>query len=167
MLNRTSAKAFQGAVISFFLGSSWVWAAPAPKGPPDETTITSDQMELIDNASRTVFTGNVVLKSESYVLNADKMTRYRTTGIVEAEGHVVGTWTKPTGEKTKATGDYARYNPQTEIAELWGDPGRQITLDWQDRRGSGRFVSDRALVNVSPRRARLIDRVRGHVIPAP
>ena len=196
-----------------------------------ETTITSDQMELIDNGAQTVFTGHVVLQQSPYVMTADRMTRLRDTGIVEADGHIVGTWLKPTGEKTVAVGDRARYNPQAQTTELWKAPRlthwdtakdptpmvataerfiahhdsqmlfgkknvvirrgtdfesrsdeaqfdqtaqvihlwgkRRTELAWNDTQGSGRFFSDRALLYLSPRRARLMDHVTGHVIPAP
>jgi LPS export ABC transporter protein LptC len=187
-------------------------------------------MELINNGAKSVFTGHVQLIKEAYVLTADRMTRIESTGLVEAEGHIVGTWLKPTGEKTTATGEEARYNPQTQTTELWKDARlmhwesasdpqplvvtaerfiahhdehsleaqndvtirragmfeshsdaakylqneevihlwgeRKTTIQVVDAQGSGNFLSDRAQLYLSPRRARLIDQVTGHLIPA-
>src|SRR5271170_6278921 len=57
----------------------------------EQATITSDQMELVDNGAQSVFTGHVVLTRAPYVLTAQRMTRVQATGIVEAHGHIVGT----------------------------------------------------------------------------
>ena len=148
---------------------------------------------------------------------------------MDADGHIIGTWVKPTGEKTVATGGKARYRPREQTTELWDFPRlthwdtiqdtapmvvtaerfiahhdtqmlfarqkvtiqrgndfksqsdeaqfdqklrvihlwgkRQTVIDWKDRQGSGHFLSDRALLFMSPKRARLIDHVTGHVIP--
>ncbi len=195
-----------------------------------QATITSDEMELINNGERTVFTGHVVLTRTPYVLTAEKMIRYKD-GIVDVEGKVVGTYTGEKGEKTQAAGQKARYNPQAETTELWGKPklthwqsstdpaplvvtarrfidyhdkrqlhamdnveirqadtflaqsdraqfdettkilslwgDRQTVIDFKDPKGSGHFLSDRARLYVSPKRAQLLDRVTGHIIPAP
>jgi lipopolysaccharide transport protein LptA len=220
-----------------------VWISPArgqesdkgtlPAAPAQsDATISSDEMELINNGERTVFSGHVVLTRTPYVLTADKMTRYKD-GIVEGEGHIVGSWSQDKGEKTQATGQQARYNPQAQTTELWGHPKlshwesasdtaplevttqrfivyhdkrqlhavddvkirradtflaqsdraqfdettkilslwcqgqNQTVIDFKDPKGSGHFLSDRARLYVSPKRAQLLDRVTGHIIPVP
>jgi lipopolysaccharide export system protein LptA len=204
-------------------------STPAPSA--EDATITSDQMELFDNGTKTVFTGHVVLERSPYVMTADRMTRYQATGIVEAENHVVGTWIKPTGEMTKAVGGRARYDPQAQTTDLWETPSlthwdtakdptplvvtaerfiahhdtqmlfakedvtirrgtvfqthsdqaqfdqkmqvihlwgsHKTAIQWEDAQGSGHFLSERALLYLSPKRARLMDNVTGHVIPSP
>lgn len=142
-------------------------AAPASSGSANEATISSDQMELIHNGEQTIFTGHVILERTPYTLKADRMTRYQSTGLADAEGKVVGTWVKPKGEAATTQGDYARYNPQTEMAELWAKPGRQITVDWKDAQGTAHFQGDRGVLFLASKRVRLIDRVTGHVIPTP
>src|SRR5271165_6886750 len=71
----------------------------------EETTITSDQLELVDNGAKSVFTGHVTLTRAPYVLTADRMVRTKTTGLVVADGHILGTWLKESGEKTTAVGE--------------------------------------------------------------
>src|SRR5579864_7779438 len=74
--------------------------------PPSnaEATITSDQLELLDNGARSVFTGHVVLKQDPYLLLADRMIQTKATGIVDAYGHIQGTWITDKGEKVLAEG---------------------------------------------------------------
>jgi lipopolysaccharide export system protein LptA len=209
--------------------ASWLWAAEAV--PASEATISSDEMELIDNGSKTVFNGHVLLSRPPYEMKADKMTRVQADGVVEAEGNIIGLWKNPAGDKVKAVGHHARYSPQVQTLELWGDPRltrwespkdqtplivtadrfiahndthmiqaetrvvfkrgmafqamsdhaqfdqtdgvlhlwgtRQVDTLWGDARGTGRFLSDRALLYQNPRRARLMDHVTGHIVPAP
>ena len=92
-------------------------AIPVPG--TNEATITSDQLELINNGALSVFTGHVQLTQVPYVLTADRMTRLEASGLVEAEGHIIGTWLKSTGEKTTAIGEQARFDPRTQTTELW------------------------------------------------
>src|SRR5258708_4090160 len=231
-MGKRSCRLWVGACL-FILspgGRSWAaWTEPTPS--TGETTITSDEMELIHNGGETILTGHVILIRPPYQMKADRMIRYKETGIVEAEGNVIGTWDKPTGERVEAVGAYARYTPQAQTTELWGaarlshwdnatDPtplivtaerfvahhdteivdgethvffrrgtsfqahsdraqfdGKGQVLNlwgtqqtdtlWADPRGSGRFLSDRVLLYLSPRRARLLDHVTSHVIPTP
>ena len=228
MLNHKPTRRF-GIILGLFFLASGLRAQEAVMPAAEEATITSDQLELVDNGSKSVFTGHVTLTRSPYVLTADRMVRTKATGIVEAEGHIVGTWLKTSGEKTTAIGERGRYNPQADTTELWKharlthwetvkdtapltvtadkfvahhdqqvllaehhviirhgttfeshsdeakyDQQQQVihlwgehrtSLQWVDAQGSGHFLSDRALLYVSPKRARLIDNVTGHVIP--
>src|SRR5438552_619671 len=96
-----------------------VYGAAPPSAP--EATITSDELEILNNGAKTVFTGHVILKQVPYVLLADRMVQTKATGIVEAAGHIHGTWTGPSGEKIVATGTHARYTPAAKSIELWDD----------------------------------------------
>src|SRR5436190_24189136 len=94
-----------GWVVPVWASGNDPQASPAASSP--EATISSDQLELIDNGSKTVFTGHVLLEQAPYVLKADRMTRYQSNGLVEGEGHVHGTWINPAGGKTEARGEHA------------------------------------------------------------
>ncbi|MFA5975881.1 MAG: LptA/OstA family protein [Elusimicrobiota bacterium] len=223
--------------VRFFLGFLGVAACLSAGGPLRavepalEATITSDELQMQDNGAQTIFTGNVVLIQSPYRLEADRMQRTKATGLVQARGHVRGTWISDSGEKIVATGQHARYDPNEEISELWGEPEvtrwetprdtcpvvlnaeriiaqqRQKTILAQqnvrirqgtrlltrseqgqysqtdktihlwgkkgvfihvkDTRGSADFTSNRGWVLLDPKEARLIDNVRGHVIPNP
>jgi lipopolysaccharide transport protein LptA len=199
--------------------------------PPatNQATITSDEMEVVNNGDQTIFRGHVVLTQAPYGMTSDQMVRYKDTGVVEAEGHVIGTWVKPTGEKLVAQGKKARYNPNDQTTELWSEAKlsrwetvrdtapvvvtadrfiahndqrtlfardhvhiqqgtdfstysdaakyvdkdqaiylwskKKTVVDWRDAQGSGHFLSDRAVLYMSPRRVRLEEDVKGHVIP--
>src|SRR5439155_10293555 len=64
-----------------------------------EATIASDELELRNNGEVTIFKGHVILKQDPYQVSSDRMVRTKATGIVEAAGHVKGTWISPKGEK--------------------------------------------------------------------
>jgi lipopolysaccharide transport protein LptA len=200
--------------------------------PPSnaEATITSDQLELLDNGARSVFTGHVVLKQDPYLLLADRMIQTKATGIVDAYGHIHGTWITDKGEKVLAEGAQARYIPSEQTTELWGRPRLtrwETALDtapvtitavrfiarqkenamwaidrvymrqgtgvwaksdeakydqnaevihlwgkkhrthvyWSDTKGIADFESDRGWLCLAPKKARLMDRVHGHITP--
>jgi lipopolysaccharide export system protein LptA len=133
----------------------------------NDATLSSDEMELINQGSKAVFTGHVILEKPGYELRANRMTRTEKTGLVEAEGKIHGIWNNPDGGKLEAFGDHGRYDPQTDIAELWTNPSKQVAVNWKDAKGSAHFLSDRAILYVSSRSVRLADRVTGHVVPAP
>jgi lipopolysaccharide export system protein LptA len=105
-----------GALTGLASGARALESAPPVK---PEATITSDEMEVVNNGARTIFRGHVVLKEVPYELHADRMERTRATGVVQAWGHIVGTWVKPEGEKGMAEGDRARYDPADETTEWW------------------------------------------------
>ena len=130
-----------------------------------EATIASDELELRNNGEVTIFKGHVVLKQDPYQVSSDRMVRTKATGIVDATGHVKGTWVSPQGEKVQVTGDTARYDPASDTLEIWG-PGRvQVQLDGE--KGKAHFFGDRGWVFTrQPGRAKLIGHVTGHLIPA-
>jgi len=107
-------------LLSCLSNAFWVRAAMPPT-TASETTITSDELEILDNGAQTVFTGHVVLTQDPYQLFADRMTQIKATGIVEAKGHIRGTWKGDKGERSVATGANARYTPAEKVTELWGD----------------------------------------------
>src|SRR4051812_11012292 len=84
-------------VLAVCLGS----AAIAGAVKKDDATISSDAMEILNNGARTVFSGHVILEKQSYRLTANRMTREQSTGLVQAEGNVIGTWVNLSGEKTE------------------------------------------------------------------
>jgi lipopolysaccharide export system protein LptA len=132
-----------------------------------EATITSDEMELIDNGKTTVFHGHVVLDRPPYKLRANKMTRFQDSEIVDVEGNVIITGVSPEGEQTEARGQFGRYNPATDTADLWTRPQEKVMVKWEDAGGQGQFFSEKARVYISQKRARLMNAVTGHIIPAP
>jgi lipopolysaccharide export system protein LptA len=227
MSNRTKIR-FVMALTACLL-SSRAGFADVPAG--SEATISSDEMELLNNGAMTIFSGHVVLERPPYVLKADRMTREKTSGVVQSQGHIVGTWTQENGQKTVAEGSRASYVPGTETTELWGNPrvrhwdnaadmtplevtadrfiaqqreqmlyaktnvwirrGTQVQarseegqldqaqqvvqltgrtpvqIDWADAQGTAHFTGERAVLYLSPRHARLMDNVKGHIVPAP
>src|ERR1700722_19931320 len=78
-------------------------------GYSKEATITSDDLELQNNGEQTIFTGHVILTQDPYKIHADRMVRTKATEIIDADGHVVGTWVSPKGEKVRVLGEKARY----------------------------------------------------------
>lgn len=61
--------------------------------------------------------------------------------------------------------DFARYDRAAGTLTLWGRA--PVDMSIQDGKGTGHFTSERAVMNLNPRRARLTGNVRGHVIPEP
>jgi lipopolysaccharide export system protein LptA len=154
-------------LIALLLASGPGFAAPLSKAPAaSEATIASDQLELLENGGKTVFTGHVLLERPPYVLKANQMTRYQNTGLVEAQGRIVGTWINEAGEKTEAQGEFGRYDPAAQTAELWTKPNAQILVTSQNAKGTSRFTSDRAKLDLAQKRVRMIDNVQGHIVPA-
>jgi len=86
---------------------------------PPPATITSDELDMRDNGERTFFHGHVVLTQDPYVLHSDEMERTKTTGLVEAHGHLEGLWLSEKGEKVKAYGKEGRYTPEPQVTQLW------------------------------------------------
>jgi lipopolysaccharide export system protein LptA len=106
--------AFSLAMLAIALGS-------AVPGYANDATITSDEMQILDGGAKTIFNRHVVLKQDTYVIRADRMTRIKDTGIVDALGQVEGTWTSEKGEIMTARGKKARYTPSVKTLELWVD----------------------------------------------
>ena len=165
------AKAFRFVAMVFGIVlalTSVVLQCDATTAPlsKDDATLTSDEMDLIDNGHQSVFIGHVLLQKTAYELKADRMTRAQATGLVEASGHIKGTWHNPAGGTLIAEGDKAKYDPATQTAQLWTNPGKQVSMTWTDNHGSGHFLSDRALLYMDPKHVQLVDHVTGHIIPA-
>ena len=130
-----------------------------------DATITSDELELQDNSAVAIFSGHVVLTQEAYQVRADRMVRTKATGIVNASGHVVGTWISAKGEKMRVDGEEASYQPSTKIVEIWGK--NQVAVQLDGEKGHATFHGDRGWVyTLTPGIAKLSGRVSGHVIPA-
>ncbi len=130
-----------------------------------EATITSDELELQNNSAVAIFRGHVVLTQDAYQVHADRMVRTKATSLVNATGHVVGTWISAKGEKLRVEGEEARYQPQTEIVEIWGK--RQVAVQLDGEKGKATFHGDRGWVyTLSPGLAKLSGHVIGHVVPA-
>src|SRR4051812_17674586 len=91
-------------------------AVPAPSS---EATISSDELELRNNGALSIFTGHVKLKQEPYLLQADRMERTKSTGLVTAKGHIHGTWNGEKGEKGQVYADQGFYKPAEKTVELW------------------------------------------------
>ncbi len=153
---------------------SWLWfiwipafagmTIPAHGAPKGEATITSDELELQNNGEITIFTGHVVLKQDDYLIQADRMVRTKATGIVDADGHVVGTWISPKKEKIVVNGDHARYQPASTVVEIWGP--RRVDVHLDGEKGKATFHGDRGwILTQQPGKARLVGQVTGHVIP--
>jgi lipopolysaccharide transport protein LptA len=130
-----------------------------------EATITSDELELQNNGEKAIFTGHVVLTQVPYQVHADQMIRTKATSIVDAAGHVIGTWISPKNEKVRVEGEQARYDPTTETVEVWGK--HQVAVQLDGEKGNALFHGDRGWIYTHvPGRAKLSGQVTGHVIPA-
>jgi lipopolysaccharide transport protein LptA len=109
-------------------GFSLVLLASAGAGAVEDiqasgpVTLTSRELEIVDNGAKTIFTGSVILTQADYTLYADRMVRVGEKGPVDASGNVRGVWKKASGERLEATGAKARYEPQAQTIELWGNP---------------------------------------------
>ena len=74
--------------------------APQPKNRMRRSRATSSRSAT--TGRRHSFRGHVVLTEEPYILHSDNMRRTKTTGIVDADGHINGTWHSDKGEKDKS-----------------------------------------------------------------
>ncbi len=108
-----------GAVVISSTAKGVVKAATPAPAPASEATISSDELEIQDNGEQAFFRGHVILKQDPYLLHADSMKRAKKTGIVEASGHLDGTWLSGSGERVKAYGRKGRYTPSPQVTELW------------------------------------------------
>ena len=130
-----------------------------------EATITSDELELQHNGDISLFRGHVVLNQDPYEIHADLMTRTKVDSMVNAEGHVVGTWVSAQHEKVRVEGESARYDPNKHNAEVWGK--QQVAVHLDGEKGQALFHGDRGWIDtLTPGKARLVGHVTGHVIPA-
>ncbi len=111
-------------VAALVVGLAWgrSHGAVNPPAASPEATITSDALEMHDSGAKTFFMGHVVLTDPPYVLQADRMIQTRSTGVVDAKGHIVATWLSLAGERTVAEGTDAQYRPKEKVVELWGGP---------------------------------------------
>jgi len=150
--------------LSFLVLTGFLSVSHAAK-PSSEATITSDELELQNNGEVTIFIGHVVLTQNPYQVRADRMVRTKATGIVDATGHVVGTWVSPKNEKVKVTGDQARFQPTAKTIDIWGKGRVHVQLDGD--KGQSTFHGDQGWVSTDqPGKAKLFGQVTGHVIPA-
>jgi len=122
-----------GMILVFLLSVCARGAAPK-----SEATITSDELEIMDNGAKTFFRGHVILKQDPYLLHADQMVRTKATSIVEAEGNLDGTWISEKGEKIKAYGQKGRYTTTPQVTDLWE---KAQLIRWEN-------VSDTAPVHI-------------------
>jgi len=130
-----------------------------------DATISSDELELQDNAEVSIFKGHVILKQDAYEIHADRMVRTKKTGIVHAVGHVVGRWISEKGEKVRIEGDSAVYQPVHKTVDVDAKP--QVSVFIESVQGNSTFHGDRGWADVAaPGKARLMGHVTGHVIPA-
>lgn len=127
-------------------------------------TITSDELELQKNGEVTIFRGHVVLRQDLYEIRAQRMTRLKATGNVEATGQVTGTWISPKQERVRVVSDEALYRPESETVDLWGRKPVEVHL--LGEKDEAHFLGERGWISTkTPGKARLIGQVTGHVIP--
>jgi len=130
-----------------------------------EATISSDELELQNNGEVTIFRGHVVLKQDPYQVQADRMVRTKATEVVDADGHVAGTWVSAKGEKVRVAGEAARYEPSVHTVEVWGHDQVAVFVDGEN--GKSTFHGDRGwMYTLTLGNAKLSGHVTGHVIPA-
>ncbi len=130
---------------------------------PTGATITSDELEIQDHGERTIFTGHVRLKDDPYHFNADRMVRTKSDGVVDASGHLHGTWRRSPDKTGEAWAAVGRYSPSKKLVELWGK--ERVKVRWEDAKGIAEFEGDRGWVFLDVGRARLADQVRGRITP--
>jgi|GEM_PF-2137981 lipopolysaccharide transport protein LptA len=220
-------------IAALLIVAGWAGLCRASPLPPAaaSATITSDELQLVDQGAESIFVGHVVIKQDYYTLWADRVRQVKDTGIANAFGHVKALWARPGEARILGTGLYAKYDPNTEEAQLWNRaeitrweteadtspvhikadhfisremeqkmwakgnvyirrPGnfwsksedglynqaeqvvslwgpQQVEMQYMDDKGAAHFFSDRAMVFLSPKRVRLLDHVKGHIVPAP
>ena len=127
-------------------------------------TISSDELELKNNGETTIFLGHVILKQENYEIHANRMIRTKSTGIVDAKGHVIATWISAKKEKIQVFGDEARYQPALNTVDVWGPHRVDVQLDGE--KGKALFHGDKGWVStLQPGKATLTGQVTGHITP--
>jgi len=143
-----------------------VAALHAPRyGHAAEATITSDELEIQNNGERTIFRGHVVLVQTPYEVHSDQMVRVKETGVVNADGHVVGSWVSPKSEHVRIDGEQAVYDPATQTVQIWGK--QQVAVELNGEKGHALFHGNRGWAfTQTPGKARLTGQVTGHVVPA-
>lgn len=95
------------------------------------------------------------------VVIADRLTAREVENSVWAQGHV----RMRQAMRLVTVSDEARYDHASGTLDLWGAQPVQVHVE--DSRGSGDFVAERAWLRLNPKQARLVERVRGHIIPSP
>lgn len=92
------------------------------------------------------------------VVTADYFIAYKNEKMLLAKKDV-----HMTQDRMSAKSHFAKYDQNEQMLHLWG-PG-QVEIHVEDNKSQGDFLSDRARLSLSPKGARLMDRVTGHVIP--
>jgi lipopolysaccharide export system protein LptA len=95
------------------------------------------------------------------VMNAIHFTAKQKENVMLAHDQVVITQ----APRFVGHSEEALYDRNAGTLEMWGL--KQVAIHLNDGKGSGDFLSDRAWMNLEPRRARLTGHVTGHVIPSP
>jgi len=101
-----------------------------------------------------VDTSPVVIRSQYF------MARQKSNDV-SAKGSVVITQ----APRFEAHSDEARYDRTAGVLEMWGRQRVQIHVD--DAKGRSNFESDRAWIQINPKRSRLSGNVKGRVVPRP
>jgi hypothetical protein len=99
-----------------------------------------------------VDTAPVVVTGERFTANRIEGTILVSTGVVITQS-----------DRAKVRCDFAKYVEKEKAIHFWGTG--PVFVHFADARGQADFKGDRGLVTLEPKRARLIDRVQGHVIP--
>jgi lipopolysaccharide transport protein LptA len=148
--------------FSLFLSACLLASVCVAQDP--QATLTSDELELKNNGTLTIFRGNVVLTQAPYEVRAERMTRTQSTGHVQATGRVVGTWVSPKKERVRLESDEALYDPAKQIVEFWGK--KQVSVFLKSEKDQALFHGDRGWMSTrTPGKARLVGHVRGHITP--
>jgi lipopolysaccharide transport protein LptA len=94
------------------------------------------------------------------VVTAKYFIAYRAENIVLAKENVH----MEQRPRVKAQSEFAKFDQNERMLHLWG--GDRVRIWVEDGRGVGDFEAERARISLSPKGARLMDRVKGHVIPS-
>jgi uncharacterized protein YecA (UPF0149 family) len=93
------------------------------------------------------------------VVTADRFIANQKDGTILAHQNVVA----HQGIVMAVKSDEAKFERAEKIIHFWGD--HHVYVHWQDAKGISDFESDKGWVTLDPKHARLIDHVKGHIIP--
>lgn len=120
---------------------------------PETQTIELWEKAKLTRWETAVDTTPVVVKAHYFIAYRDEKTVWAKKNVFMEQGI-----------RMKAQSDFARYDQVEQALHLWGD--KQVAIHVEDAKGKADFLSDKAKVTLTPKGARLMDRVTGHVVPS-
>lgn len=95
------------------------------------------------------------------VITADRFIAQHAEEVVWAKKHVIVKQT----DSFWSSSEQGKFDRSTQLLHLWSN-SRSTRVKFKQSQGSGDFVSRRALVDLQKKKMRLLDDVKGHIVPS-